>query len=99
MLTHPMQKIGKLVSIIAMVMMAFTGISACAQSSSGGGGNTPAQNPVKIGVSVSETSDFSSDGKALLQGYQIWVDEVNKRGGLLYASTLNLRNTCSGSCF
>src|SRR5579859_4862795 len=98
MLTHPMQKIGKLVSIIAMVMMAFTGISACAQSSSGGG-NTPTQSLVKIGVSVSETGDFSPDGKALLQGYQIWVDEVNKRGGLLYASTLNLRNTCSGSCF
>src|SRR5712691_2185287 len=80
MLTHSVPKIGKLVSIIAIAMMAFT---ACSTQSSNNGGNTPTQNPIKIGVSVSLSGDFSSDGKALEQGYQVWVDEVNKHGGLL----------------
>ncbi len=39
--------------------------------------------PIKIGFSVSLAGDFSADGKALLMGYQLWQDAVNKRGGLL----------------
>ena len=39
--------------------------------------------PIKIGVSVSLTGDFSSDGPALRKGYDLWADDVNKKGGLL----------------
>src|SRR6266852_5280657 len=39
--------------------------------------------PVKIGISLSLTGDFSADGKAFQQGYQLWADNVNKNGGLL----------------
>jgi branched-chain amino acid transport system substrate-binding protein len=41
------------------------------------------QTPIKIGVSVSLSGDFSADGKATQQGYQLWADSVNKSGGLL----------------
>lgn len=39
--------------------------------------------PIKIGVSISRKGDFSADGKALQQGYQLWQNAVNSRGGLL----------------
>lgn len=39
--------------------------------------------PITIGVSVSLTGDFSSDGKALVQGYDLWAQDINAKGGLL----------------
>jgi branched-chain amino acid transport system substrate-binding protein len=38
--------------------------------------------PITIGVSVSLTGDFSGDGKALVQGYDLWAQDVNAKGGL-----------------
>src|SRR3977135_1432653 len=38
--------------------------------------------PITIGVSVSLTGDFSSDGPALEKGYDLWAEDVNKKGGL-----------------
>ena len=54
-------------------------LAACGTSSS------PAQpaGPITIGVSLSQTGDFSSDGKALQQGYDLWAADVNAKGGLL----------------
>jgi branched-chain amino acid transport system substrate-binding protein len=47
-------------------------------------GSTAASgSPIKIGVSLSLSGDFSPDGKAFQQGYQLWADEVNAKGGLL----------------
>src|ERR1700736_6762299 len=55
-------------------------IAAC------GGGRpnnpTPAA-PITIGVSLSFSGDFSGDGKALKQGYDLWAQDVNAKGGLL----------------
>jgi branched-chain amino acid transport system substrate-binding protein len=50
-----------------------------------GGTSTPAAPaaPITIGVSVSLTGDFSGDGKALVQGYDLWAQDINKAGGLL----------------
>jgi branched-chain amino acid transport system substrate-binding protein len=50
-----------------------------------GGSSTPAgpAAPITIGVSVSQTGDFSGDGKALIQGYDLWAQDINKAGGLL----------------
>jgi branched-chain amino acid transport system substrate-binding protein len=39
--------------------------------------------PITIGVSVSLTGDFSNDGPALEKGYDLWAQDVNKKGGLL----------------
>ncbi|MBA2392701.1 MAG: amino acid ABC transporter substrate-binding protein [Ktedonobacteraceae bacterium] len=58
--------------------MSIIGLVGCSQSASFQ--NTT---PVKIGVSVSTSGDFAADGKALEQGYQLWEEAVNGRGGLL----------------
>jgi len=42
-----------------------------------------AQEPIKIGFSVSLTGGLASSGKAHLLSKQIWVEEVNAKGGLL----------------
>jgi branched-chain amino acid transport system substrate-binding protein len=39
--------------------------------------------PITIGVSVSLTGDFSSDGKSLVQGYDLWAQDIKAKGGLL----------------
>src|SRR3989442_2884656 len=50
----------------------------------GGSSTAPAAAaPITIGVSVSLTGDFSGDGKALVQGYDLWVQDINAKGGLL----------------
>ena len=57
-------------------------------ASCGPGGGTAAGTPtpgtpITIGVSVSLSGDFSGDGKALVQGYDLWAQDINKTGGLL----------------
>lgn len=39
--------------------------------------------PVKIGISLSLSGDFATDGEAFKQGYELWADGVNAHGGLL----------------
>lgn len=76
---------------ISMLIAALFVLSACGSTSSTGGG-TPtssatcsgqSQPAIKIGVSLSLSGDFSADGKAFQQGYQLWASDVNKNGGLL----------------
>ncbi len=68
------------VCIGLMVCLGVFGLGACSLSN-----NAPALSgtPIKIGTSISTSGDFSDDGKALQQGYQLWQDEVNNHGGLL----------------
>src|SRR5688572_7321494 len=49
------------------------------------GAATPAvaQEPIKIGFSVSLTGGLASSGKAHLLSKQIWAEEINAKGGLL----------------
>jgi branched-chain amino acid transport system substrate-binding protein len=53
--------------------------AACGASGSG----ATRTGPIVIGVSVSLTGDFSADGRALEQGYDLWAAEVNRGGGLV----------------
>ncbi len=42
-----------------------------------------AEAPIKIGASLPLTGDFSEPGTAARKGYEVWVDVINKAGGLL----------------
>jgi branched-chain amino acid transport system substrate-binding protein len=46
-------------------------------------GTARAQEPIKIGFSVSLTGGLASAGKAHLLSKQIWAEEINAKGGLL----------------
>jgi branched-chain amino acid transport system substrate-binding protein len=77
--------IGKLMSknlsLFVVVLILLASLSACSQQSSTS--NIQSNGVVKIGFTTSLSGDFSSDGKALLQGYRLWADIVNQQGGLL----------------
>jgi branched-chain amino acid transport system substrate-binding protein len=67
-------------ALIATVAGAGLALTACG---SGTATATPSPGaPITIGVSVSLTGDFSSDGPALEKGYDLWAEDVNKKGGL-----------------
>jgi branched-chain amino acid transport system substrate-binding protein len=42
-----------------------------------------AQGPIKIGISLSLSGDFSDPGKAAKRGYDLWAAYVNAHGGIL----------------
>ncbi|MEE4240098.1 MAG: amino acid ABC transporter substrate-binding protein [Desulfopila sp.] len=42
-----------------------------------------AQNPIRIGATVSLEGKYTSLSYMVKNGYELWVDEINKRGGLL----------------
>jgi branched-chain amino acid transport system substrate-binding protein len=65
--------------ISAVVATVSLTVTACGGSTT----STAPAAPIVIGVSVSLSGDFSGDGKALEQGYDLWAQDVNIRGGLV----------------
>jgi branched-chain amino acid transport system substrate-binding protein len=70
------------VTILAAATVAACGLSSTGTPSTSNNGE-PTGTPIKVGVSLSLTGQFSADGQASLRGYRLWVDDVNGNGGLL----------------
>jgi branched-chain amino acid transport system substrate-binding protein len=64
----------------AAVALLAVGLSIGFFGSSSG---TAASSPITIGVSLSLSGDFSTDGQAYDRGYNLWAVDQNKAGGLL----------------
>lgn len=69
----------KALHLFGLIIMILAGLSACSSQSN----IVLTGQPIKIGASLSSSGDFSEDGQAMLQGYQLWADAVNQSGGLL----------------
>src|ERR1700674_4879498 len=91
---------------VGILIAALFVLSGCGGSTTptttGAGTTTPAactsqgQAPIKIGISLSLSGDFSADGKAFQQGYQLWANAINASGGLLGRQvTLDIVNDAS----
>ncbi len=63
-----------------MIVLA---LSSCGIFGNSSGNNNAQAGPVTIGISLSLTGDASGDGQSLKQGYELWQDYINKKGGLL----------------
>ena len=74
-----------IVKIVGVLIAALIILSACGGSTSTATTTATSQptTPIKIGISLSLSGDFSADGKAFQQGYQLWADTVNSHGGVL----------------
>ncbi len=70
-------KFRKLITVGAVVV-ALAGVVSSSTLSAQAVGK-----PIKIGVSLSLTGDFSADGIAFKQGYTLWAKDINAKGGLL----------------
>jgi branched-chain amino acid transport system substrate-binding protein len=73
----------RFLSLTAVAAAAAIVLAACSSSNSSGGGSTgTSKSPILIGTSLSLTGDFSVDGQAFQRGYNLWVQNINKSGGL-----------------
>ena len=78
------------VAASAAIALASCSSSTTTTSSSTGGAS---KSPIIIGTSLSQTGDFSADGQAFKRGYDLWVQNINKSGGLLgHKVTLKVLN-------
>ena len=69
---------GKRTQIIAIAVVA--AVSAWLAA---GAAASPTAGPIKIGISLSLSGDFSDPGKAVKRGYDLWAAYVNAHGGIL----------------
>ena len=88
MLKWHIERSRRLLSVMACLVVVLAGLSACAQGTTSGNTYAQPNNPVTIGVSISNKTDkqgddFRSDSAATLQGYELWRDMINSTGGLL----------------
>lgn len=67
--------------IVAAIALVIAAAGCGLTSSSSGSGDS--SGPITIGVSVALSGDFSADGLATKEGYQIWAAYQNARGGIL----------------
>ena len=64
-------------------LLAFAAIVGLAAGCGGGGDSDDSGEPIKIGISLPLTGEFSQPGTAAKQGYQVWAETINSQGGLL----------------
>jgi branched-chain amino acid transport system substrate-binding protein len=69
-------------TIPVLLLVVLFMFSACGGSTTTSPTSQP-KTPIKIGISLSLTGDFSADGLAFEQGYKLWAATVNKNGGIL----------------
>jgi branched-chain amino acid transport system substrate-binding protein len=74
---------GLLRALIGLVVL----LAACAPQTGAPPANQSAQQvqagPLRIGASISLTGAYSRTGKELLNGYQLWAEQANARGGIM----------------
>ncbi len=77
--THILKSVGALFVALFVLSACGTGSTTTTTPS----GTSQPKTPIKIGISLSLSGDFSADGLAFQQGYQLWAATVNKNGGIL----------------
>jgi branched-chain amino acid transport system substrate-binding protein len=78
-----MNRKGRYLRALGVTSVALASLAMVATSSGASSSTIAKGKPVTIGISLSLSGDFSADGLAFKQGYQLWADTVNKTGGLL----------------
>jgi branched-chain amino acid transport system substrate-binding protein len=73
----PLGRLNLVATIVATLLLAACSSGTQAKSS------TPVAKPIKIGISLSRSGDFSDPATQVERGYQLWADHVNAKGGLL----------------
>ena len=82
----------RFLALTAVASAAAMILAACSSSSTTTS-SSASKSPILIGTSLSLTGDFSVDGQAFQRGYNLWVKEINKSGGLLgHKVTLKIVN-------
>ena len=78
-----MKMSGKFLRFVGVTSVAASTMLMMGSSSGAASKGHVALAPIKIGISLSLSGDFSVDGIAYDQGYHLWAKDVNAAGGLL----------------
>ncbi|WP_405969139.1 amino acid ABC transporter substrate-binding protein [Streptomyces sp. NBC_00988] len=78
---HPYRHASSSRALFAAV--AATAVLVACSSSAKPSSSASSHGPLKIGISLSLTGDFSDPGKSAERGYRLWADTVNAKGGIL----------------
>src|SRR5450759_4103292 len=62
-------------------------LTACGSSNSSNGNGSNTNKALLFGAPISLTGSTSTEGHLTLEGYQIWVKEVNAHGGIKVGGT------------
>lgn len=65
------------------VLVGAAGLAAAAATAGTAAPTQMSAGPIKIGISLSLSGDFSDPGKFAQQGYKLWAKTVNAKGGVL----------------
>jgi branched-chain amino acid transport system substrate-binding protein len=68
-------------TVAALAFILF--VAGCSKNSTTTPTSTGAQPPLRIGISLSNSGDFSDPSAAAKKGYQLWAESVNAKGGIL----------------
>ncbi|MHB8509808.1 MAG: amino acid ABC transporter substrate-binding protein [Candidatus Dormibacteria bacterium] len=66
----------------AVAAAAVLALSACGSGGGTSGGATKTGDPIIFGAAVSLTGALSKEGSLTKQGYDLWLDWINQRGGI-----------------
>jgi branched-chain amino acid transport system substrate-binding protein len=67
------------VALAVMLVVA----AACGDDDGGGGNGEAEGEPIRIGISLPLTGDFSQPGGEAGRGYEVWAELTNEAGGIL----------------
>jgi branched-chain amino acid transport system substrate-binding protein len=68
--------------IVAVLLVLFA-MMLCVSSVWGQPSKPSGQAPIKIGGAISLTGPWAETGKWVKEGYDLWLEEINRKGGLL----------------
>ncbi|HEU4427106.1 MAG TPA: amino acid ABC transporter substrate-binding protein, partial [Pilimelia sp.] len=75
-----MLKTTRVRAALAVLTAVSLGLGACSKDEEPA---KTASGPIKIGISLPLTGDFSEPGKGIREGYELWAEQVNAAGGML----------------
>jgi branched-chain amino acid transport system substrate-binding protein len=75
---NPANRVLRCVAAAAIAMVVLDPVAGCGRDGKKGSGG-----PIKIGISLPLTGDFSEPGKGIQRGYEAWAKAVNDAGGLI----------------
>src|SRR5919106_1247912 len=70
--------------LAAIIALALLLVAACGGDDGGEeSGEAPEGDPIRIGISLPLTGEFSEPGTGIQAGYETWAEMINSDGGLL----------------
>jgi branched-chain amino acid transport system substrate-binding protein len=77
---RPLGRIASLAGIVGLMALALAALAGCGGSTSSG---TTSGGTLTFGAPVSQTGSLSHEGTHTLNGYNLWAETVNAKGGII----------------